>query len=346
MRHADEMLTRFGVPHECRVVSAHRTPVEMAEYARRVEARGLRGDHRRRRRRGAPAGHGRRAHHAAGARRARREPGAQGLDSLLSIVQMPAGVPVGTLAIGKAGATNAALLAVAILATTDAGAARATARVPSRADVDASSRTPSHERRAHSSRLDVGVLGSGQLGRMFAIAARRMGYRVHTSRPTTTRPPARSPTSRSARPTTISTPFATVRPRRRRRHVRVRERARRDDRCGRGHRARPAERPRAAHHPAPAARKDFLADTRLPGHAVRVRFDSRRPRSRARDGRTARRAEDRRASATTARARSIDSTRDRRRRRGPDGAPGSRARGVRRLSTASSRSSPPAGSTE
>lgn len=119
LRHADEILTRFGVPHECRIVSAHRTPLEMAEYARDAEGRGLRVI-------------------IAGAGGAAHLPGMvaaqtvlpvlgvpveshalKGLDSLLSIAQMPGGVPVGTLAIGKAGATNAALLAIAILATAD-----------------------------------------------------------------------------------------------------------------------------------------------------------------------------------------------------------------------------------
>jgi len=119
LRYADETLTQFGVPHECRVVSAHRTPDWMRDYATTAEERGL-------------------AVIIAGAGGAAHLPGMiaahtilpvlgvpiqshalQGLDSLLSIVQMPGGVPVGTLAIGKAGATNAALLAVSILAIHD-----------------------------------------------------------------------------------------------------------------------------------------------------------------------------------------------------------------------------------
>ena len=119
LRHADEVLTRFEVPHECRIVSAHRTPVEMAEYASGAEARGLRV---------IIAGAGGAAHLPGMVAAHTALPvlgipveshALKGMDSLLSIVQMPAGVPVGTLAIGKAGATNAALLAVAILATTD-----------------------------------------------------------------------------------------------------------------------------------------------------------------------------------------------------------------------------------
>ncbi len=115
MRHADETLARFGVSHECAVLSAHRTPAETAEYAAAAEGRGIEVI-------------------IAGAGGAAHLPGViaahtllpvlgvpvesqalRGLDSLLSIVQMPGGVPVGTLAIGRAGAVNAALLAIAIL---------------------------------------------------------------------------------------------------------------------------------------------------------------------------------------------------------------------------------------
>jgi 5-(carboxyamino)imidazole ribonucleotide mutase len=117
MSHAAEILKRFNVSFEKEIVSAHRTPVWMAEFAQGAEARGIQVI-------------------IAGAGGAAHLPGMvashtvlpvlgvpvnsaslQGLDSLLSIVQMPAGVPVGTLAIGKAGAINAALLAVGILAT-------------------------------------------------------------------------------------------------------------------------------------------------------------------------------------------------------------------------------------
>jgi 5-(carboxyamino)imidazole ribonucleotide mutase len=119
MRAAADILARFGVPHEAKVVSAHRTPDLMVEYASSAEQRGLQII-------------------IAGAGGAAHLPGMvaantllpvlgvpveshalKGMDSLLSIVQMPGGVPVGTLAIGKAGATNAALLAVAMLATRD-----------------------------------------------------------------------------------------------------------------------------------------------------------------------------------------------------------------------------------
>jgi len=117
MAEADRILSEFGIPHECRVVSAHRTPAWMAEYASTAAARGLEVI-------------------VAGAGGAAHLPGMvasqtilpvigvpvksaalNGLDSLLSIVQMPKGVPVATVAIGASGAANAGLLAVAILAT-------------------------------------------------------------------------------------------------------------------------------------------------------------------------------------------------------------------------------------
>ncbi len=116
MRHADEILTRFGVPHECRIVSAHRTPALMAEFAAAAESRGVEV---------IIAGAGGAAHLPGMVAAQTLLPvlgvpveshALKGMDSLLSIVQMPGGIPVGTLAIGKAGAINAALLAVAILA--------------------------------------------------------------------------------------------------------------------------------------------------------------------------------------------------------------------------------------
>jgi 5-(carboxyamino)imidazole ribonucleotide mutase len=116
MKKASDVLHNFGVPHECKVVSAHRTPDLLFEFARQAESRGIEVI-------------------IAGAGGAAHLPGMcasqtvlpvlgvpvqskalSGMDSLLSIVQMPAGIPVGTLAIGQAGANNAALLAVSILA--------------------------------------------------------------------------------------------------------------------------------------------------------------------------------------------------------------------------------------
>jgi 5-(carboxyamino)imidazole ribonucleotide mutase len=119
MRHADETLTQFGVPHECQIVSAHRTPAWLTEFATSAESRGLKV---------IIAGAGGAAHLPGMVAAQTTLPvlgvpveshALKGLDSLLSIVQMPGGIPVGTLAIGKAGATNAALLAVSILATND-----------------------------------------------------------------------------------------------------------------------------------------------------------------------------------------------------------------------------------
>jgi 5-(carboxyamino)imidazole ribonucleotide mutase len=124
MRHASEMLAKFDVAHETKIVSAHRTPDLLFEYASGAAGRGIKVI-------------------IAGAGGAAHLPGMcasktilpvlgvpveskmlKGIDSLLSIVQMPAGIPVGTLAIGEAGAKNAALLAVAILATSDAELAK------------------------------------------------------------------------------------------------------------------------------------------------------------------------------------------------------------------------------
>ncbi len=116
MRAASETLARFGVAHECRVLSAHRTPAATVEYVAKAESRGLEVMI------GAAGG----AAHLAGVIAAHtllpvlgvpmESASLKGLDSLLATVQMPGGIPVGTLAIGKPGATNAALLAVAILA--------------------------------------------------------------------------------------------------------------------------------------------------------------------------------------------------------------------------------------
>jgi 5-(carboxyamino)imidazole ribonucleotide mutase len=115
MQHADAALTQFGVAHECRVLSAHRTPKETTEFVSGAEARGVQVMI-------AAAGG---AAHLAGVTAAHTilpvlgvpmTSALDGLDSLLSTVQMPGGIPVGTLAIGKAGATNAALLAIEILA--------------------------------------------------------------------------------------------------------------------------------------------------------------------------------------------------------------------------------------
>jgi 5-(carboxyamino)imidazole ribonucleotide mutase len=120
LQHADEILTKFGVPHECKVVSAHRTPDLMTKYAVDAQGRGLQI---------IIAGAGGAAH-LPGMIAANtllpvlgvpvQSAALSGMHSLLSIVQMPAGVPVGTMAIGRSGAINAALLAIGILANHDA----------------------------------------------------------------------------------------------------------------------------------------------------------------------------------------------------------------------------------
>ncbi len=141
LRHAAETLAGLGVAHETRIVSAHRTPDRLAAYARSAKERGLRVI-------------------IAGAGGAAHLPGMcaawttlpvlgvpvesqalSGMDSLLSIAQMPAGIPVGTLAIGKAGAINAALLATSILALADAGLAAAL-EAYRRAQTDSVAETP------------------------------------------------------------------------------------------------------------------------------------------------------------------------------------------------------------
>lgn len=120
MQHADQTLTKFGIVHECRVMSAHRTPQLASEYSASAAARGIEVII-------AAAGG---AAHLAGVLAAHtilpvlgvpmKSDALNGMDSLLATVQMPAGIPVGTLAIGKPGAINAALFAVAILANSRA----------------------------------------------------------------------------------------------------------------------------------------------------------------------------------------------------------------------------------
>jgi 5-(carboxyamino)imidazole ribonucleotide mutase len=124
MRHSADTLDQLGVPHETKIVSAHRTPKRLYEYAHSAKDRGLRV---------VIAGAGGAAHLPGMTASMTPLPvlgvpietqALKGMDSLLSIVQMPAGVPVGTLAIGKSGAINAALLAAAMLANEDAALAK------------------------------------------------------------------------------------------------------------------------------------------------------------------------------------------------------------------------------
>jgi 5-(carboxyamino)imidazole ribonucleotide mutase len=136
MRHTTETLTALGIPNEARIISAHRTPKRLDDYAGGAMGRGLKIII-------AAAGG---AAHLAGVTAALTplpvlgvpmQSALDGLDSLLSMVQMPAGVPVGTLAIGRAGAVNAALFAAAILALSDKKVAAALARHRERQTADA-----------------------------------------------------------------------------------------------------------------------------------------------------------------------------------------------------------------
>ena len=179
LRHAAETLDRLAVPHETRIVSAHRTPDRLRDYATTARERGLKVI-------------------IAGAGGAAHLPGMcaawtplpvlgvpvesqqlKGMDSLLSIVQMPAGIPVGTLAIGRAGAVNAALLAAAILATQRRSAGRAAGRAARGADRRPWPTADRHDRSPLPPNSTIGLVGGGQLGRMSALAAARLGYRCH-----------------------------------------------------------------------------------------------------------------------------------------------------------------------
>ena len=199
MRNAAVVLERFGVAHEVRVVSAHRTPDLLVDYATSAADRGLQV---------IIAGAGGAAHlpgMVAGHTLLPvvgvpiRSQALQGLDSLLSIVQMPAGVPVATMAIGPPGATNAGLFAVALLALHQPGlgealtafrAERAAEVAPTHLPWPEPHRTSRDVEPAGAARevtprdapilpgATIGIFGSGQLGRMLASAARAMGYQV------------------------------------------------------------------------------------------------------------------------------------------------------------------------
>jgi 5-(carboxyamino)imidazole ribonucleotide mutase len=136
MQHASSTLASLGIPHECRVVSAHRTPDLLFEYAAAARGRGLKA---------VIAGAGGAAHLPGMCASKTDLPvlgvpveskALHGVDSLLSIVQMPAGIPVATLAIGRAGAVNAALLAASILSLSDASVAARLAEFRARQTAD------------------------------------------------------------------------------------------------------------------------------------------------------------------------------------------------------------------
>ena len=172
LRCAAETLEKLGIPHEVKVVSAHRTPDLLFEYAASARSRGLEV---------IIAGAGGAAH-LPGMTAAKtslpvlgvpvQSKTLGGLDSLLSIVQMPAGVPVATFAIGAAGATNAALCAAAILANKYPAVAEALEGLPRQPD-RGGARQPRSARRA--AVMTVGIVGAGQLGRMLALAGYPLG---------------------------------------------------------------------------------------------------------------------------------------------------------------------------
>ena len=191
MSKAVEVLQQFGVEPHVQVLSAHRMPDEMFAFAEAAERRGLRA---------IIAGAGGAAHlpgmlaaktivPVLGVPVPSRHLGGQ--DILYSIVQMPAGVPVATFAIGEAGATNAALFAVALLAADDPALAdgarrRTAARVtttPPPAPCRPHEPTPTRRSPSIAPPATLGILGGGQLGRYFVIAARTMGYRTMVLEP-------------------------------------------------------------------------------------------------------------------------------------------------------------------
>ncbi len=174
------------VPYEAKIVSAHRTPDRLTKFAKGARAAGFKV---------VIAGAGGAAHLPGMVAAMTTLPvlgvpvetsALKGADSLYSIVQMPAGVPVGTLAIGKAGAANAGLLAAAILATADEALAKRLGGLAARADGGgggASGRRRCRPAKALPPGSTIGILGGGQLGRMLALAAARLGFRCHVFSP-------------------------------------------------------------------------------------------------------------------------------------------------------------------
>ena len=180
LKKAAEVLDELQVPYETKIVSAHRTPKRLYDYAQAASGRGLKI---------IIAGAGGAAHLPGMTASLTHLPvlgvpvattALAGQDSLFSIVQMPAGVPVGTLAIGETGAINAGLLAAQILALADAALAK-------RVEAYRAKRTASVGRRGTEGQLmralppgsTIGILGGGQLGRMLVLAAARLGFKCH-----------------------------------------------------------------------------------------------------------------------------------------------------------------------
>ena len=187
LRHAAATLDELAIAHEARIVSAHRTPERLVEYATTAKARGLQV---------IIAGAGGAAHLPGMVAAMTTLPvlgvpveshALRGLDSLLSIVQMPAGVPVGTLAIGRAGAINAAAAGGVDPGPAGCGGrarARGLARRAHRGGRRGAGGSGRGRRRVRlAPGATIGILGGGQLGRMTALAAARLGYRCHVFAP-------------------------------------------------------------------------------------------------------------------------------------------------------------------
>ena len=256
MRHAAETLEALGISHAKQIVSAHRTPDRLYQFAKGARDAGFKV---------IIAGAGGAAHLPGMTAALTSLPvlgvpveskALSGQDSLLSIVQMPAGIPVGTLAIGKAGAINAALLAAAVLALSDAALAerldawraRQTAAVAERPSDDGMSRLAAPE-------PTIGIIGGGQLGRMLAMAAARLGYRTVILEPQADCPAAQVANRQIVAAYDDPAALDELARACRRRHLRVRERAGRRGRaaCRQGHGLSAAA--CAGGRPGPARRK-------------------------------------------------------------------------------------------
>ncbi len=178
MQHTAEQLEAFGIPHETNIVSAHRTPDRLYAFTKEAKARGVKI---------IIAGAGGAAHLPGMAASLTTLPvlgvpvetkSLEGLDSLLSIVQMPAGVPVGTLAIGKSGAVNAALLAASILALSDKALGAKLEKFRTQ-----QTKAGGAKAKMIAPGATIGIIGGGQLGRMSAMAAAELGYKAHIFSP-------------------------------------------------------------------------------------------------------------------------------------------------------------------
>ena len=183
MKHAAKTLDALRIGYEARIVSAHRTPRRLYDFASSARKNGFKV---------IIAGAGGAAHLPGMAASLTPLPvfgvpmnthALEGKDSLLSIMQMPGGIPVGTLAIGKAGAINAALLAAAVLALSDARIAKRLDAWRARQTKAVAKRPERCLRPSLKPGATIGILGGGQLGRMLALAAAPLGLRCHVYSP-------------------------------------------------------------------------------------------------------------------------------------------------------------------